>query len=287
MPKKKERTNDNNQYAATLKLRIKSIEPIGFKETQCISVEHPDHLYVTDDFIVTHNSSLLWELSPLPGNPKHFSKTGSKLIKIENNASHYVLQSNFQSKQTHSFVCDDVEHNPGGTISIQKELVFTHFGLTEDIHKILTEKETFTMMSYARRKEMFLKLCDTNYDYAISVYNKLKTQHRDVTGALKLTKKTLVLESEKLLQEHELASLQTEAQALHECLTQLLEYRKPVELDLDLLTFEQQKLDAQLVSFSKAVFALNQQIETPAKSIAYYTDELSAAKDQQLQAQAL
>lgn len=40
-------------------LRIASIESVGFQEAQCISIEHPDHLYVTDDYIVTHNTTLL------------------------------------------------------------------------------------------------------------------------------------------------------------------------------------------------------------------------------------
>jgi phosphate starvation-inducible PhoH-like protein len=35
---------------------IKSIEPAGVQETQCISVAAPDALYVTDDFILTHNT---------------------------------------------------------------------------------------------------------------------------------------------------------------------------------------------------------------------------------------
>jgi phosphate starvation-inducible PhoH-like protein len=35
---------------------IKSIEPAGVEETQCISVAAPDSLYVTDDFILTHNT---------------------------------------------------------------------------------------------------------------------------------------------------------------------------------------------------------------------------------------
>ena len=35
---------------------IKSIEPAGTEETQCISVAAPDALYVTDDFILTHNT---------------------------------------------------------------------------------------------------------------------------------------------------------------------------------------------------------------------------------------
>ena len=35
---------------------IESVESIGFKECQCISVSCPSRLYVTDDFIVTHNT---------------------------------------------------------------------------------------------------------------------------------------------------------------------------------------------------------------------------------------
>lgn len=35
---------------------IKNIEPVGIEETQCISVAAPDSLYVTDDFILTHNT---------------------------------------------------------------------------------------------------------------------------------------------------------------------------------------------------------------------------------------
>jgi phosphate starvation-inducible PhoH-like protein len=35
---------------------ITSIEPTGVEETQCISVATLDSLYVTDDFILTHNT---------------------------------------------------------------------------------------------------------------------------------------------------------------------------------------------------------------------------------------
>lgn len=38
------------------KIGIKSIEYIGEKEAQCILIENPEHLYITDDFIVTHNT---------------------------------------------------------------------------------------------------------------------------------------------------------------------------------------------------------------------------------------
>ena len=38
------------------KRKIVSIEPEGTGEAICIEVAHPDHLYVIDDFIVTHNT---------------------------------------------------------------------------------------------------------------------------------------------------------------------------------------------------------------------------------------
>lgn len=37
-------------------VKIESIELSGEKETQCILIEDPEHLYVTDGFIVTHNT---------------------------------------------------------------------------------------------------------------------------------------------------------------------------------------------------------------------------------------
>lgn len=41
------------------RLRLESIEHVGRKEAVCISVDHPDQLYVTDNFIVTHNTKFL------------------------------------------------------------------------------------------------------------------------------------------------------------------------------------------------------------------------------------
>jgi len=50
------RVNDENQCAETLKLRVKSIEPSRVADSACIAVDHPEKLYVVQDFIVTHNT---------------------------------------------------------------------------------------------------------------------------------------------------------------------------------------------------------------------------------------
>ncbi len=44
---------------------IRSVEPVGRKECQCIRIDALDSLYVTDDFIVTHNSTF-GAMAPAP-----------------------------------------------------------------------------------------------------------------------------------------------------------------------------------------------------------------------------
>lgn len=47
----------NSKVRKSSKRSIVSIEPEGVGEAVCISVDSPDKLYVTDDFIVTHNTA--------------------------------------------------------------------------------------------------------------------------------------------------------------------------------------------------------------------------------------
>jgi phosphate starvation-inducible protein PhoH len=56
--RKLDRLNETNQYSKNLKRRIKNIEYVGKKEAQCISIDSEEHLYITNDFIVTHNTYL-------------------------------------------------------------------------------------------------------------------------------------------------------------------------------------------------------------------------------------
>ena len=64
--KRAERVTYDNQYSKNFKLRIDSIEPDGQEDATCISVAHPSRLYVTQDYVVTHNTFIamrvLWNL---------------------------------------------------------------------------------------------------------------------------------------------------------------------------------------------------------------------------------
>lgn len=58
LERKKERLEGIGQYEINLKKRIDKIEYIGKTECQCILVDSPEHLYITDDYCVTHNTYL-------------------------------------------------------------------------------------------------------------------------------------------------------------------------------------------------------------------------------------
>lgn len=51
--------NPNARKKNTDTVRISAIQKGGTQDVRCILVDHPDHLYVTDNFIVTHNSSII------------------------------------------------------------------------------------------------------------------------------------------------------------------------------------------------------------------------------------
>lgn len=53
----KDRLEEVNQYSNNFRLRIESIEEVGEEKAQCIRVEHPSHLYITDNYVVTHNTA--------------------------------------------------------------------------------------------------------------------------------------------------------------------------------------------------------------------------------------
>lgn len=234
------------------------IELVGFKRFALNNIERfsMDITEAVQLILGTNGSgksSLMEQITPLPANHADFTKQGSKLIKIAHNRHIYALKSIFHPSQKHSFLKDGEELNEGGTVTVQRELVKHHFGITPDIHELSLGNETFTDMSPARRKEWFIQLCDTNYDYAIRVYNKLREKHRDCLGAIKLAKKRLVSESEKLIQDDEEKQLHLEAMQLYECVQFLAEYRKPVEADLDNLEVIQAQLDQTLSSTAKSL----------------------------------
>lgn len=63
--KKLERISSNYQYSDKLKNEITEINFIGNENAQCIMIDDENHLYITDNYIVTHNTALVEKLALL------------------------------------------------------------------------------------------------------------------------------------------------------------------------------------------------------------------------------
>lgn len=259
---------------------IKRIELCGYKRFSLNQFERIeiDFTAVAQVILGTNGSgksSLLEQLSPLPAIPADFSKNGYKVIHIEHNHKIYKLSSKFGTPHPHSFLVDDEEFNTGGTITVQRELVKQHFGYTPELHHLLLGKETFDKMSPTRRKDVFVKLCDENYEYAIRIYNALRDRLRDVSGAIKIAKATLAAESEKLILEDEEKALVDETAKLHEFLSTLLENRKPVESPIHEIDNRDVHIEHQLLAQARTLDSLLDKCDGMVKSIAEYDSEMN------------
>lgn len=215
LPRKKERANDDSQYCKTLRLRIESIESVGFEEAQCISIDHPEHLYITNDFVVTHNSSVMEELSPLPPRHIQFTKGGKKIFKCSHKGSKYVLTSVYEfGTGHHSFIKDDEELNNGHTYKIQDELCYQEFGINREIHEIAVGKIKFTNLNTAKRRELLTRMSPVDLNYAFNVYHKLRQEHRSQKGVMDLMTKRLVSENHDVPSDNEVTLLREESARL-------------------------------------------------------------------------
>lgn len=215
-------------------MKIISVELIGFKRIALNGVTHFQmKMSEVIQLILGTNgsgkSSLLSELSPLPGENSDYTRDGLKNINITDNGNSYILTSKFNPKQEHSFFKNGENLNVGGTITVQKELVKQEFGITPQIRDLLVGFETFHDMSASKRREWFTLLSPINYDYALGVFNKLKAHNSYIAGALKHAKKRLVTESGKVISIIEEEKLRKDIDFTNNELTLLYEHKAPVE----------------------------------------------------------
>lgn len=195
-------------------------------------------------------SSLLKELTPLPASSNDYLKTGSKEIHITHRDKKYVLTSRFSPKQEHSFICNEEELNIGGTIGTQKDLVRDIFNITPDIHELLISSDGFTLMSPSERRSWFTRLSDTNYTYAIGIYNKVKEKHRDTTGSIKHVQSRLMQEKSKVLAPEEIELVESELSILGNALRDLINVKSVGNVTTTALERQLSEVDATLMNDS-------------------------------------
>lgn len=169
-------------------LQVKKVAVTNRKEEcTCIRVKHPDHLFVAGDSIVTHNSSLLRELNPLPSVRTDYEKDGRKEIHITHEGHLYKVISDFSNRVSpHSFEMDGVELNNGHTTDVQMELVAQHFGLTPAVRDLIYNKTEMCSLTRANRKTLFLSINPLDLSLIIPAYKTAMSDFKDCKANLQL-----------------------------------------------------------------------------------------------------
>ena len=134
-------------------------------------------------------SNVLKEMNMLPAENGNY-RSGRKYVEWRKDKILFKLDSRTGVGNGHSFKIDEgPELNTGGTYSAQKELVYNYFGKADGpLIKVLNGLKVvdrISAMSPNRRKEVILQIYPNDTDYALGVYNKLRTERNDLRSTIK------------------------------------------------------------------------------------------------------
>lgn len=230
---------------------ILSLKLAGYKRLMLNNINYFEYTPTSPYQIIlgtngSGKSSVLGELNPMPAEAKDFVKDGYKEIKITHRGSEYILISTFKSGNKHQFLKDGEELNPGGTLTVQREIVRREFGIYADLQDLLLGRDRFTSMSPSRRREWVTLLSSVDYSYAMGVYDKLKSHGRDNQGALKHDSLRLTQETKALSGLGDLSELKEKNIKWREELNALLLSRPSKTKDLSSLYADFDRLSTAL-----------------------------------------
>lgn len=197
-------------------------------------------------------SSLLSQLTPLPSSHQDFEKGGYKILECSHNNNDYILKNHFNvGGNKFEIIKNGSSLYEGHSATVYREFVKQEFNITQDIHDFMVGSTNFTTMSISERRNWFTKISDSDYTYAIQYFNKLKEQHRDAVGAVKLMQSRLVQESEKLLTPMEEEKHRYEISILKDMLKNVLELKTPINHSRQTLFTELEIQESNLINLSE------------------------------------
>ena len=192
-------------------------------------------------------SSVLRLLSGLPPHHTEFKSGGKYVLTFDHRGIVYQTSCDFTNKPKYSFVRfitdgQFEELNPGHTLTVQYELCERIIGMTPALFDILIGEVKFENMSATVRRDWLMKLSGGDMDYAMGVFKRLKTHHRDLTGGLKLVNQRIAIESGNVISDEEVEAAKKQCQYLKDLLSFLMEQKQPNLPDLPKI--EKQRKDA-------------------------------------------
>ena len=202
-----------------------------------------------------------------------FDKDGYVSHEIEHNGKQYYLNIAYKTAQG---ICsfkelrgdEWVELNGSRNVKTQKDLIAQVFGITPVVQSLLSGKDAFTDMSLPKRRQWFVSMSQSNYDYAIGVYMRIKDAHRDVQGFIKRSKEHLTRVQADRLNEADLSAMLLKQKMLQNDIVTLLTHSSPNRFSKQTL---QSQIRSLLNDIEKITAAKYAPVHTPVERYDPYT----------------
>ena len=169
LERKLNRCPDNYQYE-DLRLKINKVEQLGVMPVQCISISGEDNLYLTDNYIVTHNSFTVKQTLNKLGADYKFYK-GSIVSAV--NLYQVLFENNQEGKIVVLDDCDDILKDKAG-VNVLKAALDTG-----------EETRTISYMSQRMPRGEDGERLPTEFDYVGKVIFISNEYLKDMPGPLK------------------------------------------------------------------------------------------------------
>ena len=148
-------------------------------------------------------------------------------IQVEKEKDFYELDVSKEiGKIIYSFKVNGVELNTTHRITEQKKLVAEHFGITQQLHQLLTGETRFTDMSVAERRKWIVDLSDMDYEYILSVYNDIRKKLSYYKDVISHNNKRIIADAE-FIESVKPVELEKQHILLSNALEKLLEDKLP------------------------------------------------------------
>lgn len=178
-----------------LSFTIHHFKPLLHQHTETLTIADLPKIVIVQGENGSGKSSLLRELSPLPATKTDYLKDGYKRLELEHQGRHYLISSDFTQTNYHSFRCEQVELNTGGTAEIQEQLCQQHLGFSPLLYRLTRLQYRYTEMTKSQRKELFLQTYPGSLEFIMDYYKRVSSIRRASQQQLKL-----MLEREAQLQ---------------------------------------------------------------------------------------
>lgn len=164
--------------------------------------------------------------TPIPPDPHNFDKPGFWSVKFSHKGRRYHETAEYGEKTSrYTFSIDGGENlNPGGTITMQLELIKHHLGYDKDLHAFLLglPKSRFTQMDSKRRQHWCAKFSAHDFSYAFDRYNHYKKQYNAANHAVAYLRSELAELKRRMLEPEDIQAMRDKAKELHDLLDMLL-----------------------------------------------------------------